>query len=77
MMTVGAIMLEVENLNDEELDNLTKDICNLKATREKSKKEEAIQKLHEAFDIVTSLGIDVYDTEGCLVRSFEDLECYY
>lgn len=76
-MTVDAMMFEVKNLNDEELTNLVKKIYDIRIDREKSKKEEAIQKLREAFNTVTSLGIDVYDTEGCLVRSFEDLECYY
>ncbi len=77
MMTVDAIMIEAKNLNDEELNNLVKKIYDLKTDREKSKKDEAIQKLREAFETVTSLGIDIYDTEGCLVKSFEDLECYY
>ena len=78
MMTVGAIMLEVENLSDEELVNLKQDICALEKDRKYTKQEEALKRLRNALDEVISLEIDIYDIEGGnLIRGFDDLEFNY
>ncbi len=73
-MTVGAIMLEVENLNDEELDNLSEAIYNMKRDRDYARKEEAMKNLKEAWDTVTALGVTIYNDEGYAIKNFDDFE---
>lgn len=48
-MTVDEIMLEIVNLSDEELDNLYKNIYIFREKQKEIKREEAIQKLREAW----------------------------
>lgn len=73
-MTVGQIMLEAEELNDEELDNLSEAIYNIKRDRDYARKEEAMEKLRNAWDTVTALGITIYDNEGNAIKRFDDFE---
>lgn len=72
-MTVDEIMLEIENLSDEELNNLCKNIYIFREKQKEIKRKEAIQKLREAWIAVTSLGVDIYDGEDNLINNFEDL----
>ena len=76
-MTVGQIMIEAEMLNDEELDNLLKAIYDMKRDREDTRKEEAMKKLKEAWDAVTALGITIYDSDGYVIKNFNDFEWSY
>ena len=73
-MTVGAIMLEVENLNDEELKNLEDSIHDFKRYRESVKREKAVDELRKAWDMAVSLGVAIYDNDGVQIVKFEDLD---
>lgn len=78
-MTVGQILLELDNLNDEELDNLAIAISIAKKDRDYAHKEEAVEKLKEAWDdvikawdAVTALGITICDNEGFEIKRLDD-----
>lgn len=72
-MTVGAIMLEAEKLNDEELDNLVAAIHDVKKDRNYARVEEATEKLRNAWNTLTDLGVLVYDNYGSEIYAFDDL----
>ena len=76
-MTVGAIMLEVENLNDEELKNLEDNIHDLKKDRESAKREKAVDELRKAWNMAVSLGVAIYDNDGYQIVNFEDLDYHF
>lgn len=73
-MTIKQIILEAEQLNDEELDTLSEAINNIKCSRDYIRKDDAMEKLREAWNTVIDLGISIYDNEGNAIRIFDDFE---
>lgn len=72
-MTVGQILLEVDYLNDEELNNLAVAINSVKRDRAYARQEEAMEKLRNAWNTLTALGICVYDNSGNEINNFDEL----
>lgn len=66
-MTVGQILIEAEKLNDEELDNLSKAIYNMKRDREDTRKEE----IHEYYQVCISSDDPIRKSDYRLPYHFE------
>ena len=70
----GINIEDINNMNEEEIDNAIIYFIQIKKDREIIKREEAINKLKKAWDMVVSLGVTIYDNDGNQITKFEDLD---